>query len=111
MLIGQPLSLPLDVIGIIAKYLIDDDAFGTCAALNVTCSAVEAETTPILWKTFVLWGAKQVRNMTVSIWSSKEAEKSMQEKKRLDNEWGRIRKSRGAQWIQSVRVDVNDCGQ
>jgi hypothetical protein len=97
---GGPVCLPLDVIGIIATFLINDDAFGTCAALNVTCSAVEAETTPILWKTFVLWGAKQVRTLTESLWSSDEVENLMQEKKRLDDEWELIRESRGAQWIQ-----------
>jgi hypothetical protein len=51
-------ALPLDVLGVIAKRLIDDSAFGTCAALNVTCHAVEEERSPILWKTCVLPGAK-----------------------------------------------------
>lgn len=99
-LAGHELSLPLDIIGIIAKYLIDDDAFGTCAALNLTCKAVEAETTPILWKTFVLWGANKVRTLGPSIWADDAVERSVQEKKRFDKEWQRIRKARGAQRIQ-----------
>jgi hypothetical protein len=54
---GLPL-LPLDLLEIIAQNLIDDYAFGSCAALNVACHAVEEETSPILWKTCVLPGAK-----------------------------------------------------
>jgi hypothetical protein len=47
LLIVNELNLPLDVIGIIARFLVDDDAYGTCAALNMTSSLLELETTPI----------------------------------------------------------------
>jgi hypothetical protein len=85
---------------VIARFLIDDDAFGTCASLNVTCNAVEAETTPILWKTFVLWTAKKVQALSESIWSSDAVDNTLEEKQRLEREWEGIRNSRGAQWIQ-----------
>lgn len=58
--------LPLDVIGEIAKFLIDDYAFGTCASLNVTAKAIEEETAPILWKICVLPGAQAFRRLSPS---------------------------------------------
>jgi hypothetical protein len=58
--------LPLDVLGVIAEQLIDENAFGTCAALNVTCHAVEEETSPTLWKTCVLPGAQAFKRFPPS---------------------------------------------
>lgn len=48
LLIAKELNLSLNVIGIIARFLINDDAYGTCAALNMTSSLAELETTPLL---------------------------------------------------------------
>lgn len=42
--------LHLDVLGIVAEYLVALDLHGTCAALNATASYVRDETTHILWR-------------------------------------------------------------
>ncbi|KAJ9122240.1 hypothetical protein QFC22_001660 [Naganishia vaughanmartiniae] len=49
-------ALPLDVIGIVANLLISDNAYATCASLNVTSRAVHEETQQTLWRTVVHWG-------------------------------------------------------
>jgi hypothetical protein len=46
--------LPAEVIGIVAKFLLADDAYGTCAALNVCSRAIYNEVLPDLWKKMVL---------------------------------------------------------
>jgi hypothetical protein len=46
----QGLCLPLDLLGIVAKWLVTMEMHETCAALNVTSSGVRYETTPVLWR-------------------------------------------------------------
>jgi hypothetical protein len=99
-------TLPLDVIGIIAKCLIVNYAYGTCAALNVTAKAVEEETTPILWKTFVLWGVKTFESFPESVWSRDALASPVIRHRigvcdaRMQRDWERIMSFKGAQWIQ-----------
>jgi hypothetical protein len=49
----EPRSLPLDVFGIIAEWLVAQDELATCAALNATSKYVQDETRPTLWRRVV----------------------------------------------------------
>jgi hypothetical protein len=58
-------TLPVEIIGIIAKQLVADDARCTCAALSLTCQAVHQETSRALWRVVVQWGARILGKMPV----------------------------------------------
>jgi hypothetical protein len=96
------MKLPLDIIGVIAKQLIADGSYGTCAALNVTCKAVFQETLRILWKRLVLWGAKLYSSLPRADWndprSSGAAKKATM--KKVSKIWLAILKSKGAAHVQ-----------
>jgi hypothetical protein len=102
--VDDRLSLPLDVIGVIAKCLIDDYAFGSCAALNVTCKAVEEETSPILWKTCVLPAAYAFRRLPLSARVRLTSTISEYQARRLENEnlarWEIIKNAKNLKYIQ-----------
>lgn len=48
-------TLPADILSIVAIQLIGDQAYGTCAALNVTCKMAREETLRILYRTVAFW--------------------------------------------------------
>jgi hypothetical protein len=96
--------LPLDILGEIAKSLIHDYAFGTCASLNMTCKAAEVETSPTLWRICVLPGAHaflrlppSARVPTTSTMSGQQVSALEQEELRR---WHGIGNSKNAKWIQ-----------
>lgn len=97
-------ALPLDVVGVIAKHLIDGNAYGTCAALNVISKGVEDETSPTLWKTCVLPGAKAFALLPPSSRSVRTSFVAADRMKVLENDmlgkWEQITKAKGAKWIQ-----------
>lgn len=50
--VPQPnLRLPLEVVGVVAEFLLGSYHFGTLAKLNRTCKAIRAETLPVLYET------------------------------------------------------------
>lgn len=84
---SEPVSLPLDIFGLIAKHLVAQDLHGSCAALNLTCKAVRDETTPILWKRVVYQ------------WNN-----SASSKKKAAVKWRGVFESSSARYIQYVLV-------
>jgi hypothetical protein len=50
----RSLNLPLELVDLIARQLINDFAFGTCANLNVASKAVHKTTLKTLW-TSMYW--------------------------------------------------------
>lgn len=67
-----PPSVPTDVLNIVAGYLIADDAFRTCANLNMASHAVYDATLRTLW-TFMCWSrefdlAEHSANEIEAIW-------------------------------------------
>lgn len=104
----HPCVLPLDIFGLIAKHLITNQAYGTCASLNGTSKAVYAETTKILWRSIVFWRndalkflpldlpgrGKSAGDPTVDVVS---AEQSSEE---IGQMWDSLIRSRGAVYIE-----------
>lgn len=58
----DPIRLPVDVLGEIARSLVTDGAYKTAAQLNQTSRAVYEETLPILYETMIIYDAE------VSVW-------------------------------------------
>jgi hypothetical protein len=94
----------LDVLGVIAKHLIDDNAYGTCAALNVTSKEVELETSPTLWKTCVLPGGKAFETLPPSArfeeTSTLSGDHVAALEENMGKQWEDIRNAKNAKWIE-----------
>lgn len=48
------MTLPVEILVLIAEFLIGDNCFGTAAKLNATCQIVHRETLTVLYAT-LLW--------------------------------------------------------
>lgn len=97
-------TLPVEIIGIIAKPLIADDARGTCAALNLTCQAIHHETLRALWRVVVQWGARMFEKMPVTfaddeLSGAQEVSRKEAEKEVLEG-WTCLIYSKGAKHIE-----------
>lgn len=44
------LTFPPEIFGVVAEHLILQNAFGSCASLEVTNKAIHFHTKPVLWK-------------------------------------------------------------
>jgi hypothetical protein len=50
--------LPLEVIVLVGQFLAGQNSLATLASLTVTCKLLEQETTPVLYETVILLGAR-----------------------------------------------------
>lgn len=95
----------MEVIGIIGKKLIEDGAYGGCAALNVTCQAVYEETLRTLWRTVVHWGVKALDKLKASTGKGMARFKPPEGiQKELNDSWQLLINSRGAKYIEYVSL-------
>jgi hypothetical protein len=85
LLSAMSLILPCEILDIIAGNLIADDAFGSCANLNMTSHAVYGATLKTLW-TFMRW--------------SKEYNLAEYGADEIEAKWEVIQGSAGAKYIR-----------
>ncbi|KAJ9092975.1 hypothetical protein QFC20_007243 [Naganishia adeliensis] len=102
------MSLPIEVIGIVAKQLIPDSQFGSCAALNRTCHAVYSETLRILWRICVFWASNVLKTLPPATWSTEdlpwEEDPHRNAKEDVCEQWDMLIDSPGAQYIEYLAV-------
>lgn len=84
-------SLPCEVLDIVARYLVDGDAFATCANLNVVCHAVRNATLRTLW--------------TTMYWTKYHGKDDCNFDK-MKREWAIFAASPGAKYIRQVPVCI-----
>ena len=105
-LLTAGMSLPAEVIGVIAKHLIADSQFGTCAALNRTCHAVYSETLRTLWRICVFWASNILKTLPPATWSTEdlpwEEDPHRDAKEDVCEQWNILIDSPGAQFIEYV---------
>jgi hypothetical protein len=78
-------KLTCELIAMVAQHLIADNAFSTCAALNVTSKKVREATLEVLW-TNMYWTAYN--------------DPARHDKKEVAAKWKVFKKSRGAKYIK-----------
>lgn len=93
------------MLGIIAKFLLDDDCCGTCASLNACSQAIHRETLPDLWKKLVLWPSKAYASIPESYWSAQDSQRTVsQDERDIENDildkWDGLKSSPGAKWTE-----------
>lgn len=102
------LLLPLDIIGMVGEHLAANDLHGTCAALNVTSDAVHQQTLHTLYRVWVPWAARvhkrfpPLRCKDSRGWIEIEGGARLNEREDIRDEWERIQKFRGAEYIEYV---------
>lgn len=98
------MALPVVVIGIIAKQLIADSQFGTCAALNRTCRAVYSQTLPTLYRICVFWASNILKTLPPDTWSTNDLPRNQDPRRNAKEDvcvqWDMLKASPGAQYIE-----------
>ncbi|KAJ9093112.1 hypothetical protein QFC20_007220 [Naganishia adeliensis] len=92
----QGYRLPVELLAIVAEYLILDSAHKTCAALNQTCNAVRQETTATLWRTISAWNPPRYAHS-----DSAEDEMQMQE---INDRWGELIAAPGTKYTEFLLI-------
>jgi hypothetical protein len=90
----QGYRLPVEILAIVAEYLVLNSAHKTCAALNQTCHAVQQETTATLWRTISAWNPPRYAHT-----DSVEDEMQMQE---IGERWEELIAAPGTKYTEYV---------
>ncbi|KAJ9122238.1 hypothetical protein QFC22_001658 [Naganishia vaughanmartiniae] len=102
------LALPIGILSIVAKQLVAEGSYATCASLNVTCQAVHEKTLQSLWKVNVQWAIKMIRmvpaDVPINTPASPRTLSYRPQLREVHASWNRLVNSRGARYIEFLAV-------